>query len=182
MFVDETKVHVRAGDGGAGITAFQKVRGKPKGKPDGGNGGAGGDVYVTADASMATLLEYKRRPHRRAADGSHGRGDLRHGRQGDDLGLPVPVGTVVKDEDGTVIADLVSAGQRVKLVSGGRGGRGNAAFVSRRHHAPGFSEQGEYGQERWFTLELKLVADAAIVGFPNVGKSTLIAAVSAARP
>ena len=182
MFVDEAQINVRAGDGGAGVVAFRTVRGRPRGKPEGGNGGAGGDVIIEADPAIATLLEYKRRPHRRAGDGTHGQGDLRHGRRGGDLTLQVPVGTVVKDEDGTVLADLAQPGQRVTALAGGRGGRGNAAFVGPRHLAPAFAEQGEYGEEVRLTLELKLIADAALIGFPNAGKSTLISRVSAARP
>ncbi len=182
MFVDEAKIHVRAGDGGAGVASFRRIRGKPRGKPEGGNGGPGGDVIAEASGSVATLLEFKRKPHRRAGSGTHGSGDLRHGRRGTDLVLQVPVGTVIRDEAGTVLADLAGEGQQITLLEGGRGGRGNAAFVSRRHVAPSFAEQGEYGDEAWFSLELKLVADAAIIGFPNAGKSTLIARVSAARP
>lgn len=182
MFVDEVTVHLRAGDGGAGVVSFLKQKGRPKGKPEGGSGGAGGDVIVQADLSMASLLEYKRRPHRRAEAGTHGQGDLRAGRRGDDLVLLVPVGTVVKDESGRVLADLVEAGQQVKVLEGGRGGRGNAALMSRANVAPGFAEQGEYGQERSFVFELKLLADAALIGYPNAGKSTLISRVSAAKP
>jgi GTP-binding protein len=182
VFVDEARVHLRAGDGGAGVAAFAGQRGRPRGKPEGGNGGAGGDVIVEADAGMATLLEYRRHPHHRAGNGTHGRGDVQHGRRGDDLILTVPPGTVVKDDGGTVLADLARPGQRVTVLTGGRGGRGNAAFVGRRRLAPSFSEQGEYGDEAWFSLELKLIADAALIGFPNAGKSTLISRVSAARP
>jgi len=182
VFVDEARVHLRAGDGGAGVAAFAGLRGRPRGKPEGGNGGAGGDVIVEADAGMATLLEYRRHPHHRAGNGTHGRGDVQHGRRGDDLVLKVPPGTVVKDDDGTVLADLARPGQRVTVLTGGRGGRGNAAFVGPRRLAPSFSEQGEYGDEAWFSLELKLIADAALIGFPNAGKSTLISRVSAARP
>ncbi len=182
MFVDRVRVRLRAGSGGAGVVAFQKVRGKPRGKPTGGSGGAGGDVYVVADPSVSTLLRYRRRPHLSAGDGTHGRGDLRHGRRGADLEVPVPLGTLVYDEDGVLLADLTQPGQRVKVLSGGRGGRGNAAFVTPRSRAPEICEQGEYGPEGWFTFELKLLADAALVGFPNAGKSTLISTVSAAKP
>ena len=182
MFVDRVKVHLRAGNGGAGVVAYQRTKGRPKGKPQGGNGGAGGDVIVEADPSVATLLRYQRQPHHRATDGTHGEGDLRHGRGGDDLVIPVPLGTIITDEEGTVLADLVEAGHRLVAVKGGRGGRGNAAFVSPRLRAPAIAEQGEYGPEGWFTLELKLAADAALIGFPNAGKSTLISTVSAAKP
>jgi GTP-binding protein len=182
VFVDEARIHARAGDGGAGVVSFKRTRGKPRGKPEGGNGGSGGDVIAEASPSVATLLDFKRKPHRRAGSGTHGSGDLRHGRGGEDLVIRVPVGTVVRDDAGTVIADLAGAGQQITLLEGGRGGRGNAAFVGRRHLAPSFAEQGEYGDEAWFSLELKLMADAAIIGFPNAGKSTLISRVSAARP
>jgi GTPase len=182
VFVDEVVIHVRAGDGGAGVVSFERQRGRPRGKPLGGSGGRGGDVVIEADPSVTTLLEYQRRPHRKAASGSHGGGDLQHGRRGDDLVIPVPVGTLVKDDAGVVIADLARPGQRVTVLQGGRGGKGNAALSGPRRVAPSFAEQGEYGATADFTLELKLIADAAIVGFPNSGKSTLISSVSAARP
>jgi GTP-binding protein len=158
------------------------MRGKPRGKPQGGTGGGGGDVILRADPSVATLLRYDRRPHHRAGDGTHGSGDLRHGKRGSDLVLSVPLGTVVAEQDGTVLADLVEAGSEVVVLRGGRGGRGNADFVSPALRAPEIAEQGEYGPEAWFTLELKLAADAALIGFPNAGKSTLISRVSAAKP
>ena len=182
MFVDRVRVHLRAGHGGAGVVSFQKLRGKPKGKAIGGSGGRGGAIILRADPSMATLLTYKRNPHHEAGGGTHGQGDLRSGRQGDDLVLSVPLGTVIRDEEGVVVADLVEAHQQVTALEGGRGGRGNAALVSRAHRAPNFCEQGEYREGAWFEFELKLLADAALVGFPNAGKSTLISRVSAARP
>ena len=131
---------------------------------------------------MSTLQTFRRRPHRSAGSGTHGAADLRHGRRGDDLIVAVPPGTVVYDEQQSLIADLVGHGQRVEVLAGGRGGRGNAALVSPRNRAPAFCEQGEYGVKAWFTLEMKLVADAALIGFPNAGKSTFISRVSAARP
>ncbi len=182
MFVDRVRVSLRAGNGGAGVASFVRAKGKPKGRPTGGNGGAGGSVILRADRSIATLLRYQRNPHHVAGNGTHGEGDLRHGRSGDDLVLSVPLGTVVYDEEGTLIADLVEEGQEVVAVHGGRGGLGNAAFVNPSNRAPGLAEQGEYGEEEWFTLEMKLLADAALIGFPNAGKSTFIAAVSAAKP
>jgi GTP-binding protein len=182
MFVDRVRVNLRAGNGGAGVVAFVRAKGQPKGKPIGGNGGAGGSVILRADSSVGTLLRYQRSSHHRAGAGTHGEGDLRHGRRGDDLALPVPLGTVVFDEEGVMIADLVVEGQEVTAVKGGRGGLGNAAFVSSANRAPGVAEQGEYGAAAWFTLELKLLADAALIGFPNAGKSTLISKISAARP
>jgi len=182
VFVDEVVVHLRAGDGGAGVVSFHRERGRPRGRPEGGSGGAGGDVVIEADPAVSTLLDHRRRPHRRAGSGTHGQGDLRHGRRGDDLVVGVPPGTLVRDAAGTLLADLARPGQRVTVLTGGRAGRGNAALAGPQHLAPDFAEQGEYGAEADFTLELKLVADAAIVGFPNAGKSTLIARVSAARP
>jgi GTPase len=182
VFYDTVRIHVRAGDGGAGVVSFEKRRGRPRGRAIGGSGGPGGDVILRADESVATLLAYRRHPHHRAGNGTHGQGDLRAGRRGQDLVLSVPCGTTVRDEDGTMLADLVQDGQEVVVLEGGRGGRGNAALVDPAHRYPTYCEQGEYGEEAWFELELKLVADAALVGFPNAGKSTLIAAVSAARP
>ncbi len=182
MFVDRVRVNLRAGDGGAGVAAFERVKGRPKGRPTGGNGGAGGSVILRADPSVATLLRYQRNPHHAAGDGSHGEGDNRHGKKGDDLVLEVPLGTVVWDEAGVLVADLVEEGQEVVAVQGGRGGLGNAAFVSPANRAPSVAEQGEYGDVQWFIFELKLLADAALIGFPNAGKSTFISKVSAAKP
>lgn len=182
MFVDRVRVNLRAGNGGAGVAAFERVKGRPKGRPTGGNGGDGGSVILRADPSVATLLRYQRNPHHAAGNGSHGEGDNRHGRNGEDLVLGVPLGTVVRDEHGVLIADLVEEGQEVVPVQGGRGGLGNAAFVSPSNRAPSVAEQGEYGDEQWLTLELKLLADAALIGFPNAGKSTFISKVSAAKP
>ena len=139
-------------------------------------------MVLEVDEGMASLLRYRRNPHHAAERGTHGSGDLRLGRRGADLVLAVPAGTVVRDEHGTMIADLVAGGQRVVVVPGGRGGRGNAAFVSPTLRAPTVCEQGEYGREGWFELELRLMADAALVGFPNAGKSTFISTVSSARP
>lgn len=139
-------------------------------------------MILRADPSVATLLRYQRNPHHAAGDGSHGEGDNRHGKKGDDLVLEVPLGTVVWDESGVLVADLVEEGQEVVAVHGGRGGLGNAAFVGPANRAPSVAEQGEYGDEQWLTLELKLLADAALVGFPNAGKSTFISKVSAAKP
>ncbi len=182
MFVDRVRVNLRAGNGGAGVAAFERAKGRPKGKPIGGNGGPGGSVILRADPSVATLLRYQRNPHHTAGNGTHGEGDTRHGKGGEDLILPVPLGTMVRDEEGTLIADLVSPGQEVVAVRGGRGGLGNAAFVGPSNRAPSVAEQGEYGEEEWFTLEMKLLADAALIGFPNAGKSTFISHVSAAKP
>jgi GTPase len=182
MFVDRVRVSLRAGNGGAGVAAFHRSKGRPKGRPTGGNGGPGGSVILRADPSVATLLRYQRNPHHAAGSGTHGEGDLRHGKGGQDTVLEVPLGTVVYDDDGILIADLAEAGQEVVAVRGGRGGLGNAAFVSPTNRAPGMAEQGEYGREEWFTLEMKLLADAALIGFPNAGKSTFISKVSAAKP
>ncbi len=181
-FVDEAQVHAKAGDGGAGAVSFRREAHVSRGGPDGGDGGKGGDVYLEASSAIASLLSFKDHPHRRAGRGTHGQGQKRNGRAGDDLVVPVPVGTVVRTPDRSVIADLASDGDRVLVARGGRGGHGNARFSSNRRRAPAFAEQGEVGEERWLDLELKLLADVALVGFPNSGKSTLISRVSAARP
>ncbi len=181
-FVDEAQVHVKAGDGGAGAVSFRREAHVDKGGPDGGDGGAGGDVWLVATTNQSSLIGFRDHPHRRAGDGGHGGGKRKHGAKGADLLVPVPVGTRATSGDGVLLTDLVGPGDRWLAAEGGRGGKGNAAFLTNRRRAPAFAEQGEKGHEQWYDLELALVADVALVGFPNVGKSTLIARISAARP
>ncbi|MDQ3943898.1 MAG: GTPase ObgE [Actinomycetota bacterium] len=181
-FTDEVMVNMRGGDGGAGAVSFRREAHVDKGGPDGGDGGKGGDVWLRADHNLASLIAFRDHPHRRAASGVHGSGKRKHGARGDDLVVAVPEGTVVRDRDGELLADLVSSGDSYLAARGGRGGRGNARFLSNARRAPAFAEQGEYGEERWLRLELKLLADVALVGFPNAGKSTLISVISAAKP
>jgi GTP-binding protein len=181
-FVDEAQVHVKAGDGGAGAVAFRREAHVAHGGPAGGDGGDGGDVVLEAASSVVSLLSFRDHPHRRATSGAHGSGANKHGHGGEELVVPVPLGTVVRTLEGQVLADLAEVGDRLVAASGGRGGKGNARFLSNRLRAPAFAEQAELGEERWLNLELKLLADVALVGFPNVGKSTLISVISAAKP
>jgi GTP-binding protein len=181
-FVDEVVLHVAAGDGGHGCSSVHREKFKPLGGPDGGNGGRGGDVTLVVDPSTTTLLDYHHTPHRRATNGKPGQGGHRSGADGNDLVLTVPNGTVVKTARGEVLADLIGAGTSYVVARGGRGGLGNAALASARRKAPGFALLGEPGDSADIVLELKSVADVALVGFPSAGKSSLIAVLSAARP
>ncbi|MEV0595299.1 GTPase ObgE [Nonomuraea cavernae] len=182
-FVDQVVLHVRAGDGGNGCASIHREKFKPLGGPDGGNGGRGGDVILEVDPNTATLLDYHRRPHRKADNGKQGQGSNRDGAGGADVVLAVPNGTVVKDAGtGEVLVDLIGVGTRYVIAQGGHGGLGNAALASTKRKAPGFALLGEPGDALDVMLELKSVADVALVGFPSAGKSSLIAALSAARP
>jgi GTPase len=181
-FVDEAQLHVKAGDGGAGAVSFRREAHVDRGGPDGGDGGRGGNVWLVASHNQSSLLGFRDHPHRRGGDGGHGGGKKKHGARGDDLEVPVPIGTRAKGPDGTLLVDLIGVGDRWLAGEGGRGGRGNASFLTNRRRAPAFAEQGEKGHEQWYNLELALVADVALVGLPNVGKSTLISRISAAKP
>ncbi|MGQ4484877.1 GTPase ObgE [Streptomyces sp. 372A] len=181
-FVDRVELHVAAGNGGHGCASVHREKFKPLGGPDGGNGGRGGDVTLVVDQSVTTLLDYHHHPHRKATNGQPGGGDHRTGKEGQDLVLPVPDGTVVLDRQGNVLADLVGQGTTFVAGQGGRGGLGNAALASARRKAPGFALLGEPGESRDIVLELKTVADVALVGYPSAGKSSLISVLSAAKP
>jgi GTP-binding protein len=181
-FVDRVVLHVAAGDGGHGVASVRREKFKPLGGPDGGNGGRGGDVVVRVDPQATTLLDYHHHPHRHATNGKPGAGDERNGADGDDLVLPVPEGTVVKDVDGRVLADLVGPTAELVVARGGRGGLGNKALASPRRKAPGFALLGEPGEAFDVVLELKSLADVALIGFPSAGKSSLVSVLSAARP
>src|SRR5213592_1402336 len=183
MFVDEIDIFVKGGDGGAGCVSFRREKYVPHGGPDGGDGGDGGSVWLEADPSLTTLLDYHYKRHYHAERGQHGEGSNRHGASGGDLVLKVPLGTVVADRDtGERLGDLTSAGQRILAVRGVRGGRGNARFATATNRAPRRADLGRPGAERWLHLELKLLADVGVIGFPNAGKSTLVSRVSAAKP
>ncbi|NHM15543.1 GTPase ObgE [Eggerthellaceae bacterium zg-887] len=188
MFIDKVRIHVKGGDGGAGCMSFRREAHVPKGGPDGGDGGHGGNVVVQADASISSLIEYRFKHHFKAQRGIHGKGSRMYGARGEDLVLKVPVGTVIHEyfedekEVGELVADLTHDGERVIVAEGGHGGRGNIHFVTSKRRAPAFAELGEPGQEGWIELEMKLMADAALVGMPSAGKSSLIAKMSAARP
>jgi GTP-binding protein len=183
MFYDEVKIYVKGGDGGDGCVAFRREKYVPYGGPAGGDGGKGGDALLCVDPHLNTLYRFSRKRHFKAPRGEHGRGKTQHGAAGADLRVPVPRGTVVYDADtGELLGDLTEPGQELVVARGGRGGRGNARFASPTNQAPRVAEHGEPGEERWLRLELKLLADVGVVGAPNAGKSTLLAAVTAARP
>ena len=182
-FVDQAKIYVKAGNGGAGCVSFRREKFVPKGGPDGGDGGDGGDVILVADPQIHTLYDFYYQVHFRAENGRPGMGKKMKGRDGEDLILKVPVGTIVRDaETGEVLGDLVKPGQRLVVAKGGKGGKGNARFATPTRQAPRIATPGTPGEERWLILELKLIADVGLVGFPNAGKSTFLSRVSAARP
>lgn len=183
MFIDEAKIFLLAGKGGDGIISFHREKYNPKGGPDGGNGGKGGDVILKGNRNISTLLKFKNRVHFKAGDGGSGGPNKRRGKDGKDIIIAVPLGTVVKDaQTGEVLTDLAVPGAESVLAQGGKGGRGNAHFTSSTRQAPRICERGEPGEGRWVVLELKLLADVGIIGFPNVGKSTLISKISAQKP
>jgi GTP-binding protein len=183
MFVDEIDVFVKGGDGGAGCVSFRREKFVPRGGPDGGDGGDGGSLVIEADPAITTLLDFHYQRHYTAERGQHGKGANKHGRSGADTVLRVPLGTVVSERDsGERLGDLTTPGQRLLAARGARGGRGNARFVSSTNRAPRRADLGRSGQERWIHLELKLLADVGVVGFPNAGKSTLVSRLSAATP
>jgi GTP-binding protein len=183
MFYDHTKIYVKAGDGGNGSSHFRREKFAPRGGPDGGDGGRGGSVYLEATTNLNTLIDYRYRHHFKAEAGGAGMRQKMHGAKGEDVVLRVPRGTIVRDaETNELIADLVEDGQRVMVARGGRGGLGNTHFATATHQAPREAQKGEPGEERWITLELRLIADVGLVGYPNAGKSTLLSVVTAAQP
>ncbi|MBM3217345.1 MAG: GTPase ObgE [Candidatus Rokubacteria bacterium] len=183
MFIDEINIHVQGGDGGAGCISFRREKYVPRGGPDGGDGGDGGSVWLEADPALTTLLDFHYKRHYKAERGQHGKGANRHGAGGDDLILRVPLGTVVRDrETGEELGDLTRPGERVLAMAGARGGRGNARFASSINRAPRRADLGRPGGGRWLHLELKLLGDVGVIGFPNAGKSTLVSRLSAATP
>jgi GTPase len=182
-FIDEVKIRVIAGDGGRGSVSFLREKFVPRGRPNGGNGGHGGDVVAETDPQLTTLLDLRYQKQYKAGRGGHGMSKDCHGRRGDDRVIKVPVGTIIRDaKTAELIADLKTAGERAVVAAGGRGGKGNAHFVSSTHRSPRFAQPGEPGEDRELEIELRLLADVGIIGLPNAGKSTLIAAISAVRP
>jgi GTP-binding protein len=182
-FIDEVKIRVIAGDGGRGCISFRREKFVPRGGPNGGNGGKGGDVIALADPQLTTLLDLRYQKQYKAGRGEHGLGKDQHGKTGEDRIIKIPVGTLIRDTvTGELIGDLKEAGQRVVVAAGGRGGKGNAHFVSSTHRSPRFAQPGEPGEDKELEIELRLLADVGIIGLPNAGKSTLIAAISAVRP
>jgi GTP-binding protein len=182
MFLDEAKINIKAGNGGSGSASFFLLKDRVKKIACGGNGGKGGDVIVEATRSLSTLYCFKDKVHYKADNGQRGSSNKKAGRSGEDLYIRVPVGTIIKNQKGEILIDLDEVGEKVLIAKGGRGGRGNASFVSQRLKFPSFAEKGEETEEIWFDLELRMVADVALVGFPNAGKSTLISMISNARP
>ncbi len=181
-FLDEARIWIEGGAGGAGCTSFRREKYVPRGGPDGGDGGCGGSVYLVGNRHFTSLHHFRRRRHFRAERGQHGEGNNRTGRSGRELDIDVPLGTIARDEEGNVLCEILRAGQKTIVAKGARGGRGNTRFKTSTNRVPTKSDNGEAGESRWIFLELKLLADVAIVGFPNAGKSTLIAHISAARP
>src|SRR6266480_2110026 len=179
MFTDRVKIFVKGGDGGAGALSFRREKFVPRGGPDGGNGGRGGNVVLEVSRQLNSLQDYRFKHHFPAGRGGRGGGSRRHGKDAADIVLQVPPGTLVKDEDGKTIADLIAEGQRLVVAKGGRGGRGNASFKTSTRQTPRFAELGEPGEARWLWLELRLIADVGLVGLPNAGKSTLLSGASA---
>jgi GTP-binding protein len=183
QFLDRAKITVKGGDGGNGVTAFRREKFVPRGGPSGGDGGHGGSVYMEATGQLNTLLQFRFNPEYRGGRGAHGEGSNRHGKDGEDVIILVPAGTLVTDaESGVLIHDFSQVGERLVIAAGGRGGRGNAQFATSTNRAPRYHQDGRPGEVRELQLELKLIADVGLVGFPNVGKSTLISRISAARP
>jgi GTP-binding protein len=183
IFIDEARIHVKAGDGGNGCISFRREKYVPKGGPDGGDGGDGGDVIILASKRMKTLLDFRYRKHYKAENGSHGKGANKHGKRGKDIVLHVPCGTTVRDTlAGKVLSDLVGANEQTIVAKGGKGGKGNAAFATSTNQAPRIAQPGKPGEERDLKLELKLIADVGLIGLPNAGKSMLISKISAAHP
>lgn len=182
MFLDEAKIYIKAGDGGRGMSSFLREKYIAAGGPDGGDGGRGGSVYFVADPEKNTLLDFRYRKHLKAEDGGNGGRKRCHGKAGQDLEVPVPPGTIVKTAEGDIIADLDEPGKRVMVARGGRGGLGNVHFATSTNQAPRIAQKGEPGEERWLILELRLIADVGIIGYPNAGKSTFLAATTRATP